>query len=82
MMFLLLTVTIDSSERQTTGFPLPTSTVNHATSSISTSGIVEQLSIIHAKCLCAKVKNWGGGLGLGLGLGSAAFGYSITQYRV
>ena len=42
MMFLLLTVTIDSSERQTTGFPLPTSTINHATSSISTSGIVEQ----------------------------------------
>ena len=42
MMFLLLTVTIDSSERQTTGFPLPTSTVNQATSFISTSGIVEQ----------------------------------------
>ena len=43
MMFLLLTTTIDSSEaRQTTGLPLPTSTINHATSSISTSGIVEQ----------------------------------------
>ena len=43
MIFLLLTVTIDSSEtRQTTGFPLPTSTVNQATSSIFTSGIVEQ----------------------------------------
>ena len=40
-MFLPLTVTIDSSEtRQTTGFPFPASTVNPATSSISTSGNV------------------------------------------
>ena len=43
MTFLLLTITIDSSEtRQTTEFPSPTSTVNHATYSISTSGIVDQ----------------------------------------
>ena len=43
LMFLLVAVTIDSSKtRPTTGFPLPTSTVNHATSSISTSGNVEQ----------------------------------------